>query len=103
MAATIDAALDIVHRTGTDVDGGGKNAFVLPICMTCLISGGVLDWFPNLTFITHHAGASIPFFEQRIRPHPGDTSHLKKPLLDYYWMFYVDTAIQGSIGGIMAS
>ena len=73
------------------------------VAMTCLIFGGVLDRFPNLTFITHHAGASIPFFEQRIRTHPGNTSHLKKPLLDYYRMFYVDTAIQGSIGGMLAS
>jgi hypothetical protein len=31
MAATIDAALDIVHRTGIDLVGGRKNAFVLPI------------------------------------------------------------------------
>src|SRR5262249_43484244 len=32
------------------------------IAMTCLIYGGVLDRFPQLRFITHHAGASIPFF-----------------------------------------
>jgi predicted TIM-barrel fold metal-dependent hydrolase len=73
------------------------------VAMTCLIFGGVLDRFPNLTFITHHAGASIPFFEQRMRTHPGNTSQLKRPLLDYYRMFYVDTALQGSIGGLMAS
>jgi amidohydrolase family protein len=41
------------------------------IAMTCLIYGGVLDRFPNLKFITHHAGASIPFFEQRMATHPG--------------------------------
>jgi uncharacterized protein len=35
--------------------------------------------------------------------HAGNTSRPKKPLLDYYRMFYVDTAIQGCVGGMMAS
>ena len=73
------------------------------VCMTCLIFGGVLDRFPNLKFITHHAGATIPFFEQRIQSHPGGADKLRKPLLDYYRGFYVDTAIQGSVGGLAAS
>ena len=73
------------------------------IAMTCLIYGGVLDRFPNLTFITHHAGAGIPFFEQRMATHPGQAPQLKKPLLEYYRSFYVDSAIQGSIGGMQAS
>jgi aminocarboxymuconate-semialdehyde decarboxylase len=73
------------------------------IAMTCLIYGGVLDRFPNLRFITHHAGASIPFFEQRMFTHPGQAPQLKKPMLDYYRSFYVDSAIQGSIGGMAAS
>ncbi len=73
------------------------------IAMTCLIYGGVLDRFPNLTFITHHAGAGIPFFEQRMATYPGHAPQLKKPMLDYYRSFYVDSAIQGSIGGMRAS
>jgi uncharacterized protein len=73
------------------------------IAMTCLIYGGVLDRFPNLTFITHHAGASIPFFEQRMVTHPGHAPQLKKPMLDYYRSFFVDSAIQGSIGGMQAA
>src|SRR5438309_25933 len=39
------------------------------VAMTSLIFGGVLDRFPGLSFITHHAGALIPFFEQRIVTH----------------------------------
>lgn len=73
------------------------------IAMTCLIFGGVLDRFPNLRFITHHAGAAVPFFEQRMFTHPGNAPQLKKPMLDYYRSFYVDSAIQGSIGGMAAS
>ena len=73
------------------------------IAMTCLIYGGVLDRFPNLRFITHHAGAGIPFFEQRMATHPGQAPQLTKPMLEYYRSFYVDSAIQGSIGGMQAS
>lgn len=75
------------------------------VAMTSLIFGGILDRFPNLVFITHHAGALIPFFEQRIITHlgPEQRALLKKPLLDYYRMFYVDTAVQGSAGALLAS
>jgi predicted TIM-barrel fold metal-dependent hydrolase len=73
------------------------------IAMTCLIYGGVLDRFPNLRFITHHAGAGIPFFDQRMATHPGHAPQLKRPMLEYYRSFYVDSAIQGSIGGMQAS
>ena len=73
------------------------------VAMTCLIYGGVLDKYPNLKFITHHAGASIPFYEQRMFTHPGAAPQLKKPMLDYYRSFYVDSAVQGSIGAMQAS
>ena len=97
-------------RPDPEVDLQGLNIaqvfgwpFDTVIAMTCLIYGGVLDRFPNLTFITHHAGAGIPFFEQRMATHPGHAPQLKKPLLEYYKSFYVDSAIQGSIGGMQAS
>jgi predicted TIM-barrel fold metal-dependent hydrolase len=75
------------------------------VAMTSLIFGGVLDRYPGLTFITHHAGAMIPFFEQRIVTHlaPEDQARLARPLLDYYRSFYVDTAVQGSTGALLAS
>ena len=75
------------------------------VAMTCLIFGGVLDRFPNLKIIIHHAGAAIPFFEQRIVTHldPEAAAQLKRPLLDYYRMFYVDTAVQGSRGALLAA
>jgi predicted TIM-barrel fold metal-dependent hydrolase len=75
------------------------------VAMTSLIFGGVLDRFPTLSLITHHAGALIPFFEQRIVTHlsPEAQAGLKRPLLDYYRAFYVDTAVQGSKGALLAS
>jgi aminocarboxymuconate-semialdehyde decarboxylase len=90
------------------VDYGIAQVFHWPLdtvtFMTCLIFGGVLDRYPNLKFITHHAGASIPFFEQRMETHPGPgTGRLPRPMMDYYRSFYVDSAIQGSIGGMLAA
>jgi len=75
------------------------------VAMTSLIFGGVLDRFPGLSFITHHAGVLIPFFEQRIVTHlsPEAEAQLKRPLFDYYRSFYVDTAVQGSKGALLAS
>lgn len=97
-------------RPDPEVDLQGLNIaqvfgwpFDTVIAMTCLIYGGVLDRFPNLTFITHHAGAGIPFFDQRMATHSGHAPELKKPMLEYYKSFYVDSAIQGSIGGMKAS
>src|SRR5919204_316039 len=90
-----------------DEDEIDKQVFGWPfdtvVAMTCLTFGGVLDRFPNLKFIPHHAGAAVPFFEQRMQTHPGGAAKLKRPLLDYYRSFYVDSAIQGSRGGMEAS
>jgi predicted TIM-barrel fold metal-dependent hydrolase len=93
----------IEYGIGFNIDQVFSWPFDTVAAMTCLIFGGVLDRFPNLKFITHHAGAAIPFFEQRINTHPGETAALKGPVLDYYRRFYVDSAIQGSRGGMLAS
>ncbi|MBV1961917.1 MAG: amidohydrolase [Immundisolibacteraceae bacterium] len=83
------------------------------MAMTRLIFKGVMDRVPEIKFITHHAGAMIPAFDKRIElVYPlfdhmgnlGDTyKNLKKPILDYYRMFYNDTALMGSIGGMAAA
>jgi len=67
------------------------------------------DRLPNLKIITHHGGAMIPFFEGRIGPgwdqlgkrtSSVDYSillqELEKRPLDYFRMFYADTAVFGS-------
>ena len=83
------------------------------MAMTRLIFAGVFDRYPGVKFITHHAGAMIPFFDKRIEyVYPlfdkmgalGDAlERLEKPLIEYYRMFYNDTAVMGSVGGMTAA
>ncbi|MFC1907018.1 amidohydrolase family protein [Chloroflexota bacterium] len=64
--------------------------------MLTLASSWVLQDFPNLKIITHHLGAMIPFFEQRIRwsaPNPNTHPNLRK--------FYNDTALCLSPAALM--
>ncbi len=77
--------------------------------MTRLAMSGIFEKLPTLKIITHHCGAMVPFFEQRINV--GYMSHLsrmgfkhapvlKKRPLDYFRMFYGDTALYGSLPGL---
>jgi len=80
--------------------------------MTRLVFSGILERYPNLKFITHHCGAMVPYLEQRII---GAYDHaeilrgarykqgLAKPPIEYFRMFYYDTAIYGSTPGLMCA
>lgn len=80
------------------------------LAMTRLVFSGVLERYPNLKFITHHCGGMVPYFEQRII---GAYDHakilrgtvygreLKKHPIEYFKMFYNDTATYGSTPGLM--
>jgi predicted TIM-barrel fold metal-dependent hydrolase len=79
------------------------------IAMTRLVYGGILESFPTLKFITHHCGGMIPFFAQRIRKFyftvemrlkSWDTVLTRHPL-DYFRMFYYDTAVSGHAPALM--
>jgi predicted TIM-barrel fold metal-dependent hydrolase len=77
--------------------------------MTRLVFSGILEKFPNLKIITHHCGSMVPYLEQRII---GAYDHaemlrgakykkgLTKSPIDYFKMFYYDTAIYGSTPGL---
>jgi uncharacterized protein len=80
--------------------------------MTRLVFSGVLERFPTIKFITHHCGAMVPYFADRIVVHynnglerlgqkyfPG----LRKHPIEYYRMFYNDTALDGSTSGLMCA
>jgi predicted TIM-barrel fold metal-dependent hydrolase len=82
------------------------------VMMARLVFAGYFDAFPHLKIITHHMGGMIPFFEGRVGPgwdqlgsrtSDEDYSHilksLKKPHLEYFKMFYADTALFGSLAG----
>ena len=73
--------------------------------MTRLVFSGIFEKYPGIKFIAHHAGAMVPFFDRRIevlydtseKVHGGEDNQLvKKKPLEYFRMFYVDTAVNGS-------
>lgn len=82
------------------------------MAMVRLVFSGFIERFPNLKIITHHAGAMIPFLESRITgwidSHDillgrKDGEKLRKPMVEYFKMFYADTAIYGNTSGLMCS
>ncbi|OGP66549.1 MAG: amidohydrolase, partial [Deltaproteobacteria bacterium RBG_13_47_9] len=77
--------------------------------MAHLVFAGLFDKHPHLKIITHHMGAMVPYFEGRVGPgwdqlgtRTSDEDYslllkkLKKRPLDYFHMFYADTAVFGS-------
>lgn len=75
--------------------------------MTRLVFAGVLERYPHLKFITHHCGGMVPYFEQRIVGHHdlmevrGQQRQLPKPPIEYFKMFFNDTAVYGSTPALM--
>ena len=78
--------------------------------MTHLVMNGILERYPSLKFITHHCGGMVPYFEQRIIGHydvmemqRGDNckQKLTKAPIEYFKMFYNDTAVYGSTPALM--
>ncbi len=73
--------------------------------MVRLVFSGVFDKYPGIKFITHHCGAMIPYFADRVVVGQDYAEKqlkakwkqaLKKPPIDYFRMFYGDTALNGS-------
>lgn len=77
--------------------------------MSRIVFAGLFDRYPNLKIITHHMGAMAPYFEGRIGPgwdqlgartsdvdYSGVLASLKRRPLDYFRMFYADTALFGA-------
>jgi len=82
------------------------------VAMARIVFAGYFDQFPNLKIITHHMGGMIPYFEGRVGPgwdqlgsRTSDEDYtvilkkLKKRPLDYFKLFYADTALFGSMAG----
>jgi predicted TIM-barrel fold metal-dependent hydrolase len=78
--------------------------------MSRVVFSGVLERHPDLKILTHHAGAMVPFFAGRVGPGwdqlgartPPDRREeiegpeLSKRPIDYFRMFYADTAVFGA-------
>lgn len=81
--------------------------------MTRMVFSGFFDRLPTLRLITHHMGAMIPFFDGRVGPgldqfgsrtsdedYEGMLKRMPKRPIDYFRMFYADTALAGGRSGI---
>ena len=79
------------------------------VAMARIVFEGLFDRFPTLKIITHHMGAMAPYFEGRLGPgwdqlgartSDEDLSlvlkRLKRRPIDYFRMFYGDTALFGA-------
>ncbi len=87
--------------------------FETSLAMSRLAFGGVLERYPRLKIITHHAGGLIPYFHKRVElawdfnvermGYQCDGQTLTRRPLDYYRMFYCDTAIQGNPPALMCA
>jgi predicted TIM-barrel fold metal-dependent hydrolase len=79
------------------------------VAMAHMVFSGLFDRHPDLKIITHHLGGMIPYFEGRVGPgwdqlgtRTSDEDYspllkkLKKRPLDYFRLFYADTALFGA-------
>lgn len=76
------------------------------IAMSRLVCSGLLVKYPNLKFITHHAGAMVPFLSGRVpllNCSFGKGRVNAETLLQQFKMFYNDTAIYGNTPGLMCA
>jgi predicted TIM-barrel fold metal-dependent hydrolase len=77
--------------------------------MVRLVFSGVLEKYPGIKFITHHCGAMVPYLSERIvvgqdyaevHLNARWKRTLSKPPIDYFRMFYGDTALNGSTAAL---
>ena len=82
------------------------------VAMSRLVFSRLFDKLPDIKIVTHHMGAMIPYFEGRVGPgwdqlgtRTADEDYgalldaLDKRPLDYFRMFYADTALFGGEAG----
>ena len=82
------------------------------VAMARLAYSGLFERLPDLKIITHHAGAMVPYLAKRIEmgwntrfwPEASRSTweHTRHPI-DYFRMFYNDTAIHGNAAGLMCA
>ncbi len=78
------------------------------VAMGRLVYSGLFDRFPGIKLITHHLGGLVPYLEGKIsmgfrQAGEGDLktnpvaveAGLKRPVAEYFRMFYGDTAVNG--------
>jgi aminocarboxymuconate-semialdehyde decarboxylase len=86
------------------------------VAMARLVFSGLFDRHPDLKVITHHCGGMVPLYDGRIGPdmavlgsrtsdedYSGILPALKRPHLDYFRLFYADTAMFGGRSGLLSA
>ena len=90
--------------------------YEISAAMARLVFSGVFDRHPGLKVVTHHCGGMVPFYDGRIGPglavlgrrtsdedYSGILAGLRRPHLDYFRLFYADTAMFGGRSGVLAA
>ncbi len=105
--AKLNLPIWIHPTTDADLDTGGILGwpFETATAMYRLVLSGVFNDFPDIKFITHHAGSMIPFFERRLRwlLYPSRVPEGLKDPIEHFRKFYNDTAIYGCTAGLMCA
>jgi predicted TIM-barrel fold metal-dependent hydrolase len=81
--------------------------------MARIVFSGMFDKLPKLKIITHHLGAMVPFLANRVgygmdqlgartsdEDYEGLLKRMKKRPVEYFKLFYNDTAINGWVSGM---
>ena len=68
-----------------------------------IAGSGILEKFPRLKFVTHHAGGTVPYLAKRIELAPYKYPELNNPVIDSVRLFYGDTAVQGNTANLMCA
>ncbi len=72
--------------------------FATTWAMRCLVTAGVFQDYPNIKFITHHCGAMVPYFADRIKwlyPLKFKPGEPARNWTEDFHKFYNDTATYG--------
>ena len=99
------------NQLSPDYPGEGESKYELfrivgwpqttTMAMLRLVYGGVLEKYPGLKFVTHHAGGTVPYLAKRIEA--STQGALPKPLIEYIKLFYNDTAVGGNTANLMCA
>jgi aminocarboxymuconate-semialdehyde decarboxylase len=73
------------------------------MAMMRIAGSGVLERFPNLKFITHHSGGTVPYLAKRIERSPFKFKVLSRSIIESLRLFYFDTAVQGNTPNLMCA
>jgi len=88
--------------------------YATTVMMTRFVFSGILERYPNLKIVTHHCGAMVPYFVERIKEFydvflsdtPSSEKYrqwLTKAPIEYFKMFHNDTALYGGTSALMCA